>query len=86
MVKGLRPDFLRGRQLGPSLSLRTDADRLPSAPPRQLGQRRQCRLGPAEVIDELAERHGSDVVAADQSQARQPLGRIERGLRQRRRR
>ena len=44
------------------------------AAPRQLGQRRQRLLGAAEVIDELAEGDGADIVAADQPQARQPLG------------
>ena len=65
---------------------RADADRLPPAAPRQLGQRGERRLRPAEVIDELAEGDGADVVAADQSQAGQALGGIERRLRQRRRR
>ena len=84
--EGARADPVGGLELGLGLRRRADADRLPPAAPRQLGQRRQRRLGSAEVVDELAEGDGPDVVAADQSEAGQPLGGIERRLRQRRRR
>ena len=84
--EGLGADPVRGLELGLGRLARADADRLPPAAPRQLGQRRERRLRPAEVIDELAEGDGADVVAADQPEARQALGSIERCLRQRRRR
>src|SRR5581483_3571409 len=75
-------DAVRRLELGRRLRLRADAYRLAAAAARQLRQRRQGRLGAAEVVDELAEGDGPDVVAADQPQARQPLGGIERRLRQ----
>ena len=62
--------------------------RIDCRPPRRdsSGSAVERRLRPAEMVDELAEGDRPDVVAADQSQAGQPLGGVERRLRQRRRR
>jgi len=79
--EGARADPVGGLELGPGVRLGTDADRLPPAAPRQLRQRRQRGLGPAEVIDELAKGDRADVVAADQAQAGRALGSVERRLR-----
>ena len=73
-------------EFGPRLRLRADAYRLAAAAVREVRQRCQCRPGAAEVIDELAEGDGTDMIAADKAQARQALGGIERRLRQGRRR
>ena len=87
MVNSGRAPILSAASSSASATLRGQM-RNACRPPRrgQLGQRLQCLLGAAEMIDEFAERDGADVVAADQAQARQALCGVERRLRQRRRR
>ena len=72
--EGACADPVCGLELGLGRLARADADRLPAAAPRQLGERCQRRLRPAEVIDELAEGDRADVVAADQPAGRRAAG------------
>ena len=56
------------------LVARADADRLLApAAPGEVGQRGKRLLRAAAMVDQLAKRHGADLLAADQPEARQAL-------------
>jgi hypothetical protein len=51
----------------------------PTTPPRQHRERGNGRFGPTELVDESAEGHGTNVLAADQPEPGKPLAAVEPG-------
>ena len=89
-VAGLDREKRRGTGPGGSLqfgfgaSAWANSDRAAAAgTSRQVREGIQGRFGAAEMIDEFAKRDGSDVVRADEAQAGEALGVVERRDRQR---
>jgi hypothetical protein len=69
---------VRGFDLGLGVREAAEADLLrPPAAPRQVRQRFDRGLRPAELVDQGAERGGADILAADQPQPGETLGVIE---------